>query len=110
VLDQMAPETRLAILLHDTLAVPVEDLASITGRTSNAARPLARRACRRVQTPCSAPDTERAPQQPPADVPGGLGQRGFNAFVELLAPGTVIRADRGALELGASRQVRAGRP
>ena len=49
VLDRLSPAERLAFVLHDMFAVSFEEIASIVGRTPEAARQLASRARRRVQ-------------------------------------------------------------
>jgi RNA polymerase sigma factor (sigma-70 family) len=49
VLDKLEPAERLAFVLHDLFAVPFEEIATIVGRSPDAARQLASRARRRVQ-------------------------------------------------------------
>ena len=49
VLDTLTPAERLAFVLHDTFAVPFEDVGSILGRSPDAAKQLASRARRKVQ-------------------------------------------------------------
>ena len=49
VLDRLAPAERVAFVLHDMFGVPFEEIAGITGRSSDAARQLASRARRRVR-------------------------------------------------------------
>src|SRR5262249_51673890 len=49
ILDTLAPDERLAFVLHDMFAVSFEDIAPIVGRSPAAARQLASRARRRVQ-------------------------------------------------------------
>jgi hypothetical protein len=39
VLEELAPAERLALVLHDTFAVPFEEIAAILGRSPAAARP-----------------------------------------------------------------------
>lgn len=51
VLDTLAPAERLAFVLHDTFAVPFDQIASILGRSPNATKQLASRARQRVQPP-----------------------------------------------------------
>src|SRR5919108_4565197 len=48
VLDMLAPAERLAFVLHDMFAVPFDEIATILGRSPDAARQLASRARRRV--------------------------------------------------------------
>src|SRR5918995_529834 len=59
VLDHLTPAERLAFVLHDTFELPFEEIAPIVGRSSAAARQLASRARRRVQ---STPEECRADQ------------------------------------------------
>ena len=49
VLDKLEPAERLAFVLHDLFAVPFDEIATIVGRSPEAARQLASRARRRVQ-------------------------------------------------------------
>src|SRR5438128_2996439 len=49
VLDTLPPAERLAFVLHDTFAVPFDDIAPIIGRSTTATRQLASRGRRRVQ-------------------------------------------------------------
>src|SRR5438552_8076971 len=56
ILDSLPPAERLAFGLHDMFAVPFDEIASIVGRTSAAARQLASRGRRRVQGAAMAPD------------------------------------------------------
>jgi RNA polymerase sigma-70 factor (ECF subfamily) len=50
VLDTLTPAERLAFVLHDVFAVPFDQIAAIVDRTPDAARQLASRARRRVQS------------------------------------------------------------
>jgi len=63
VLDTLEPAERLAFVLHDMFAVPFEEIAPIVGRTPVAARKLASRARRRVQSEPAVPDTSAASQR-----------------------------------------------
>src|SRR4029450_8176423 len=49
VLEELAPAERLALVLHDTFALPLEETPPILGRPPAAARQLASRARRRVR-------------------------------------------------------------
>jgi len=62
-LDRLAPAERLAFVLHDMFAVPVDELGSIMARSSTAARQLASRGRRRVQAPGTTSDVERTVQR-----------------------------------------------
>ena len=49
VLDTLGPAERLAFVLHDTFAVPFEEIGQIIGRSTDATKMLASRARRKVQ-------------------------------------------------------------
>src|SRR5262245_43761319 len=49
VLDTLTPAERLAFVLHDMFELPFDEIASMVGRTPEAARQLASRARRRVK-------------------------------------------------------------
>jgi RNA polymerase sigma-70 factor, ECF subfamily len=107
VLDTLMPAERVAFVLHDTFAVPFDQIAPILGRSPAAARMLASRARRRVQGAAPAPDADLARQRAVVDAFFAAAREGdFAALVAVLDPGVVLRADRGAVPLGASRVVR----
>ena len=58
VLDTLTPAERLAFVLHDMFAVPFDEIAPIVDRSPDAAKMLASRARRRVQS-ASTPDPDR---------------------------------------------------
>lgn len=110
VLDTLAPAERLAFVLHDVFAVPFEEIAPIVGRTPVAARQLASRARRRVQSDPAVPDTSAATQR--EVVTAFLAAARHGDFAELLAlldPDVVLRADAVAVEM-ASARASAGAP
>jgi RNA polymerase sigma-70 factor (ECF subfamily) len=49
VLDTLTPDERLAFVLHDTFAVPFEEVGRIIGKSTDAAKMLASRARRKVR-------------------------------------------------------------
>jgi hypothetical protein len=49
VLDTLDPAERLAFVLHDTFGMPFDEIASVLGRSPDAAQQLASRAHRRVR-------------------------------------------------------------
>ncbi|MFF9913011.1 hypothetical protein [Streptomyces sp. NPDC013457] len=49
VLESLAPDERLALVLHDLFALPLTDVARLTGRTTSEAARLVRVARRRVR-------------------------------------------------------------
>jgi RNA polymerase sigma-70 factor (ECF subfamily) len=107
VLDKLSPAERLAFVLHDTFAVPFDDIAPIVGRSPNAAAQLASRARRQVRGSVAATDTSLARQR---EVVGAwiAAARGgdFDALLTLLDPDVVVRIDLGALPAGGLREVR----
>jgi RNA polymerase sigma-70 factor (ECF subfamily) len=107
VLESLPPAERLAFVLHDTFAVPFDEIAAIVGRTPAAARQLASRGRRRVQAAPTAPDPDLARQREVVDAFFAAARAGdFEGLVAVLDPDVVSRSDGGALPPGASRVVR----
>jgi ketosteroid isomerase-like protein len=107
VLETLTPAERLAFVLHDMFAVPFEEIATIVDRTPQAARQLASRARRRVQTRNTAPDVGVDAQREVVDAFLAAARDGdFNRLVAVLDPDVVLRADGGAALAGASIEVR----
>jgi RNA polymerase sigma-70 factor, ECF subfamily len=107
VLDTLAPAERLAFVLHDMFAVPFEEIAPIVGRSPAAARQLASRARRRVQGAAPVPDADLARQRAVVDAFFAAARVGdFAALLAVLDPEVVVRADAGAVPVGAWRVVR----
>jgi RNA polymerase sigma factor (sigma-70 family) len=107
VLDTLAPAERLAFVLHDTFAVPFEEIAAIVGRSPAATRQLASRARRRVQAAAAVPDADLARQRSVVDAFFAAARRGdFDALVAVLDPDVMLRADRGAVPVSPGRVVR----
>jgi RNA polymerase sigma-70 factor (ECF subfamily) len=103
VLDSLAPNERLAFVLHDMFAVPFEEIAPIVDRSPAAARKLASRARRRVQGAAPPPGTDLARQREIVRAFLAASRRGdFSALLEILHPDAVLRADRAAMGMGAS--------
>jgi RNA polymerase sigma factor (sigma-70 family) len=100
ILETLAPDERLAFVLHDMFAVPFEDIAPIVGRTAVAARQLASRARRRVQGSTSVPDTSAARQREVIEAFLAAARTGdFEALLAVLDPDVVLRADPGTLRV-----------
>jgi RNA polymerase sigma-70 factor (ECF subfamily) len=108
VLDTLAPDERLAFVLHDMFQLPFGEIAPLVGRTPGAARQLASRARRRVkgaEVRSSDPDVAR--QREVVDAFFAAARRGdFDALVGVLHPDVVLRADFGPAHASASRVVR----
>jgi RNA polymerase sigma factor (sigma-70 family) len=100
VLDTLAPAERLALVLHDSFAVPFEEIAAILGRSPAATRQLASRARRRVRAAPARPDADLAGQQRAVDAFLAAARNGdLEALVAILAPDVVVRADWGTVPL-----------
>jgi RNA polymerase sigma-70 factor (ECF subfamily) len=107
VLETLNPAERLAFVLHDMFAVPFDEIAPIVDRSPDAARQLASRARRRVQGEATVPDADLDTQREVVDAFIAAAREGdFEALLEVLDPDVVLRADRGAVSIGASRVVR----
>jgi RNA polymerase sigma-70 factor (ECF subfamily) len=107
VLDTLTPAERLAFVLHDMFDVPFDQIAPIVERSPAAARQLASRARRRIQgsaTPAGT-DPNRQREVVAAFLTASRGGD-FDALLALLDPDVVLRADRVAVQMGASREVR----
>ena len=96
VLETLAPAERLAFVLHDMFAVPFDEIATIVGRSPEAARQLASRARRRVQGARLEPDVELSEQRRVIDAFLAASRNGdFDALVEILDPEVTLRVDAG---------------
>ncbi|MHA4950269.1 RNA polymerase sigma factor SigJ [Micromonospora sp. SD19] len=107
VLERLAPEQRVALVLHDVFALPFARVAGVLGTTEAAARQLASRARRAV----SAPDVPRHTADPAEQ------RRVLKAFVaatesgeldqllQVLAPDVVFVGDSGGHFPAARRPV-----
>jgi RNA polymerase sigma-70 factor (ECF subfamily) len=96
VVQTLPPPERLAFVLHDSFAVPFEEIATIVGKTPAAARQLASRGRRKVQGATAAPEPDRARQRAVVDAFFAASRSGdFDALVAVLDPDIVLRADTG---------------
>ncbi|HJZ73549.1 MAG TPA: sigma-70 family RNA polymerase sigma factor [Vicinamibacterales bacterium] len=100
ILDTLAPDERLAFVLHDMFAVSFEDIAPIVGRSPAAARQLASRARRRVQGSTAVPDTDLSRQREVVEAFLVAARAGdFEALLVILDPDVVLRGDQGTLRI-----------
>lgn len=107
VLDTLSPAERLAFVLHDMFAMSFDEIGSIMGRSSTAARQLASRGRRRVQGAAPVPDTDLPRQREVVDAFLAAARSGnVDALLAVLDPEVVVRADRGAVPSAGSRLVR----
>lgn len=96
VLETLDPAERLAFVLHDVFAMPFEEIAPIVGRNAAAARQLASRARRRVQSSATSPETTFAEQRRLVDAFYAAARDGdFDALLAVLDPDVIVRADTG---------------
>lgn len=104
VLDTLAPAERLAFVLHDMFSVPFEEIAPIVGRSPAAARQLASRARRRVQSDPAYPDAPATIQREVVSAFLAAARHGdFDALLRLLDPDVVLRADAVAVDMASGR-------
>jgi RNA polymerase sigma factor (sigma-70 family) len=95
VLESLTPPERLAFVLHDVFAVPYGNIGQIMGRTPGAARQLASRARRRVQS-APQPDPDLPAQRRAVDAFLAAARHGdFEGLLGVLAPEVVLRFDPG---------------
>jgi RNA polymerase sigma-70 factor (ECF subfamily) len=107
VLDTLAPAERVAFVLHDMFDVPFDEIAPIVGRSPTAARQLASRARRRVQGTSTTSAADLTRQRQVIDAFLAASRAGdFDALLAVLDPDVVLQADRAAVQLGASKEVR----
>lgn len=105
VLDTLSPAERVAFVLHDMFAVPFDDIADIVGRTPTATRKLASRARTRVQGPVTVAD-DLVRRRALVDAFLTASRDGdFASLLALLDPQVALRADRVAVEAGATAEV-----
>ena len=95
VLDTLNPAERLAFVLHDTFAVPFDEIAAMVDRSPQATRQLASRARRRVREAAPAPDPDLTRQRAVVDAYFAAARDGdLEALVAVLDPDVVLRAHR----------------
>jgi RNA polymerase sigma-70 factor (ECF subfamily) len=106
-LGMLAPDERLAFVLHDMFDVPFAEIAPVVGCSPDAARQMASRARRRVRGAAPAPDAELASQRRVVDAFLAAARGGdLNALVALLDPDVVVRSDGGPAQPGGTRVLR----
>jgi RNA polymerase sigma-70 factor (ECF subfamily) len=106
VLQTLKPDERLAFVLHDTFAVPFDEIAGILGTTTVAARQLASRARTKVRA-APRPDPDRRRQRAAVDAFFAAARNGdFESLLRVLHPDVVLRSDGGALRASATSVLR----
>ncbi len=108
VLDMLAPQERVAFVLHDMFDLPFEEIAPIVERTPAAARQLASRARRRVHG-AAAPPTDVARNRELVTAFLAASRDGdFERLLAVLSPDAVLRADATSVRVAAANQDRGG--
>jgi RNA polymerase sigma-70 factor (ECF subfamily) len=107
VLEALTPAERVAFVLHDMFGVSFDEIAPVVGRSPAAARQLASRGRRRIQSPHHAPETDKARQREVVGAFLAASRIGdFSALLAILDPDVVLRADAAAVQ---ANRMRAGR-
>ena len=102
VLDRLAPDERVAFVLHDVFAVPFDEIGPIVNRSPGATRQLASRARRRLQGAPETPRVELTHQRKVVAAFLAASKQGdFDALLKLLDPDVIFRPDETAVRLGA---------
>jgi RNA polymerase sigma-70 factor (ECF subfamily) len=110
VLDRLDPAERLAFVLHDMFAVSFDEIASIVGRSPEAARQLASRARRRVQGAPAVPKSSRMEQRRVVDAFLDALHRGdFEGPIAVLDPDIVVTVDAAAASPGPPKEIHGAR-
>ncbi len=101
VLDRLAPAERIAFVLHDTFAVPFDQIAPIVERTPVTAKKLASRARQKVRGTAVDSAVDLARQRRVVEAFLAAARLGdLDALLTVLAPDVVRRADRAAVPPG----------
>lgn len=94
VLDTLTPPERLAFVMHDMFDVSFEEIASIIGRSPQAARQLASRARRRVRGPDNLQHTDlRRKGNVVNSFLAALRAGDFDGLLAVLDPDVLVRVD-----------------
>ncbi|SNT49443.1 RNA polymerase sigma-70 factor, ECF subfamily [Asanoa hainanensis] len=113
VLDTLTPAERLAFVLHDVFAVSFGEIGTIIDRSPMAARQLASRARRRVQTAAAATDAAHSRKREVIAAFLAASRSGdFDALLALLDPDAATGEVRGAEAVAAffAGRAQAARP
>lgn len=107
VLETLSPEERVAFVLHDSFAVPFEQVADLLDRSPAAARKAASRARQRVEAEPTEPDVDLERQREVVDAFFAAAREGdFDALVAVLHPEIVLRSDGGEARPTANHVIR----
>ena len=94
VLDRLNPAERIAFVLHDVFDVPFDEIAQITGRSSEGVRQLASRARRRIHGVTALAEDELGQRRSLVErFLAGLRLGDPKKLLEVLDPAFVVQAD-----------------
>lgn len=98
VLETLPPAQRLAFVLHDIFAVPIDEIAAVLGRSTKATKQLAARARARIRADGPPTDADPLVQYEAVTAFYDAARNGdFDALVALLAPDVVLHTDGGGV-------------
>jgi RNA polymerase sigma factor (sigma-70 family) len=107
VLDSLAPDERVAFVLHDVFAVPFDTIGEVVGRSPQATRQLASRARRRVQGTPAHGSVDLVQHRAIVEAFIRAARDGdFEGLVRLLHPDVVFEPDDAALRMGSRPRTR----
>jgi RNA polymerase sigma-70 factor (ECF subfamily) len=107
VMERLSPEQRVAFVLHDVFAFPFEEIASVLGTTSTAARQLASRARRAVTgegTPRHRSDLAEQRRVIRAFI-SAVESGDLDALLAILAPDVIAFGDGGGIAPAGRRPI-----
>jgi len=102
VLDMLAPQERVAFVLHDMFDLSFDEIAPILNRTPAAARQLASRARRRVQGVATPANDVTQHRELVSAFLAASREGDFDRLVAALSPDIVLRADARAVHTAAA--------
>jgi RNA polymerase sigma-70 factor (ECF subfamily) len=104
-LESLSPAERTALVLHDVLGVPYDEISETVGRTEQACRQLVSRARThvRAKSPRFTVDAVQQTAAVNAFLNACIGGR-VDTLVEVLAPDVVLRSDGGGVVSGVARK------
>jgi RNA polymerase sigma-70 factor (ECF subfamily) len=104
-LESLSPAERTALVLHDVLSVPYEEIAETVGRSEPACRQLVSRARAHVRERSPRFTVDAAQQSAAVDAfLTACADGRVETLVEVLAPDVVLRSDGGGVVSGVARQ------
>ena len=104
-LESLSPAERTALVLHDVLGVPYEEIADTVGRSEPACRQLVSRARAHVRERSPRFTVDAAQQSAAVDAfLAACADGRVSTLIEVLAPNVVLRSDGGGLVSGVARQ------